>query len=250
MTIPHDGHHAHLPEAPRVDAARYRLDRMLVGDVTDIADVERRCFTNPWPASAYRRELQHGDQNYYVILRDITASAPNTDSSQAQSPSIGRRGLLPIGLPRRPRAIAKDPVVGFAGMWNAFDEAHLTTIGIDIPYRGRGLGEALLVAVFDEAVRRGVNWVTLEVRVSNEPAQALYRKWGFSVQGVRKRYYSDNGEDAFIMWSRAVSDVDYYAELVGHRAALLDRLNGAVLGLDEIGPEPGLVPPAGKPPWE
>jgi ribosomal-protein-alanine N-acetyltransferase len=249
MTAMPDRHHDDLPAAPESGPVSYRLERMQVSDVPDIADVERRCFTNPWPASAYRRELQHGEQNYYLILRDVTRA---TTGGAASAASVApRRGLLPIGLPRRARpAPATDAVVGFAGMWNAFDEAHLTTIAIDAPYRGRGLGEALLVAIFDEAVRRGVNWVTLEVRVSNEPAQALYRKWGFSIQGVRKRYYSDNNEDAYIMWSRALSDADYQAELAGHRAALIDRLGGAVDGLEEIGPEPGLAPPAGKPPWE
>ena len=74
--------------------------------------------------------------------------------------------------------------------------------------------------MFDAAMARGANWLTLEVRVSNEPAQALYRKYGFTVHGVRKRYYSDNNEDALIMWSRALSEPDVKADMEQHRSAL------------------------------
>jgi [ribosomal protein S18]-alanine N-acetyltransferase len=238
------------PEAPDPGIARYRLERMDFEDVPEVATVERRCFTNPWPLSAYRRELQHGEQNFYIVLRDVTGLS-EPDPEPEASRQIPRRGLLPLGLGKRQRQRpARGPLVGFAGMWNAFDEAHLTTIAIDEPYRGRGLGEALLIAVFDEAIRRGANWITLEVRVSNEQAQALYRKWGFSNQGVRKRYYSDDNEDAYIMWSRALSDADYQSELSTLRAVLLQRLGAAVDGLEETGPEPGLVAPSGPAPWE
>ena len=94
-------------------------------------------------------------------------------------------------------------------MWLAFDEAHVTTIGIDPDYQGRGLGELLLLCLFDEAVARGANWLTLEVRVSNDAAQSLYRKYGFTVHGTRRRYYSDNNEDALIMWTRPLTDNGY-----------------------------------------
>ncbi|MCC6315200.1 MAG: ribosomal protein S18-alanine N-acetyltransferase, partial [Thermomicrobiales bacterium] len=188
---------------------RYHLDLMRQEDVAEVAQVERRCFTNPWPVSAYRRELQHPEQNYYIILRDCRPPAPTEPVDAAHAAAtrpLPRRTLLPIAFGRRPEPGERpaQSIVGFAGMWNAFDEAHVTTIAVDEPYRGQGLGEVLLTALFDEATRRGANWLTLEVRVSNAPAQALYRKWGFSVQGVRRRYYSDNNEDAHIMWSRAL----------------------------------------------
>ena len=133
---------------------------------------------------------------------------------------LARLSLLPFGRRTEPDA---PRIVGFAGMWSMFDEAHITTIGVEPEQRGQGLGELLLVALADEAIRRGAEWLTLEVRVSNEPAQGLYRKYGFSVQGVRKRYYSDNNEDAFIMWSPSLRDpvyLDRYAEL---RAGILAR---------------------------
>ena len=241
-------------ERPEPDG-RYRLAPMRPDDVPEIGQVERRCFTNPWPLSAYRRELQHPEQNHYVVLRSAPVEDGPEEIPEANGGgprSVARRTLLPLGLGRRPEPPPRAriaPVVGFAGMWTAFDEAHITTIAIDAPYRGRGLGEVLLATLFDEADRRGATWMTLEVRVSNESAQALYRKWGFAVQGTRRRYYSDNNEDAHIMWSRALSDAAYRAELAEVRASLAARLAGAVDGFSpRMAERPAVAaPPA---PWE
>ena len=113
-------------------------------------------------------------------------------------------------------------------MWQLYDEAHVTTIGIDLPFRGRGLGEALLLRLLDESVRRGANMLTLEVRVSNEGAIRLYEKYGFGVHGVRPRYYSDNGEDAYLMWSPPLRDDAYLERVDELRQALIERLDGVL----------------------
>ena len=136
------------------------------------------------------------------------------------------RSLLPIGRGRHPEGNGREltAVIGFAGMWLAFDEAHITTIGVEPAQRGRGLGELLLLCMFDEAVGRNANWLTLEVRVTNTAAQALYRKYGFTAHGTRKRYYSDNNEDALIMWSPALGEPEYRGEVESRRAALASRL--------------------------
>lgn len=229
-------------------AVRFRLDPMRPEDVAEVARVERRCFDNPWPSSAYRRELQNPDQNHYIVLRGEFVSDP--DEAERPRP-VPRRGILPLGLGRRGDAgkPRPDPVIGFAGMWSAFDEAHVTTIAVDVGWRGRGLGELLLAALFDEAARRGANWLTLEVRVSNESAQALYRKWEFAVQGTRRRYYSDNNEDALIMWSRAISDPAYRERLAALRRAALQRVPAPIVGFPEA-PPTRVAKPAGKPPWD
>jgi ribosomal-protein-alanine N-acetyltransferase len=217
----------------------YRLDIMTQADVPDVSRVERRCFANPWPASAYRRELQNPAQNHYVVLRELRASSlaragleigqNEADAADGAAPRRGpvpRRSLLPIGRGRQPEANGRESssVIGFVGMWLAFDEAHITTIGVDPDQRGRGLGELLLICMFDEAIERGANWLTLEVRVTNAAAQALYRKYGFTAHGTRKRYYSDNNEDALIMWSPALAEPEYRAEVESRRAALAQRL--------------------------
>jgi ribosomal-protein-alanine N-acetyltransferase len=210
----------------------YRLDIMTQDDVPAVGRVERRCFPNPWPASAYRRELQNPAQNYYVVLRaesdtDERGSGADAETADtAASRALPRRSLLPIGLARRhaDNGATQSPIAGFAGMWMAFDEAHVTTIGVDPRYRGFGFGELLLLCMVDEAMARGANWLTLEVRVSNDAAQTLYRKYGFTVQGTRKRYYSDNNEDALIMWSPALSDPALRALIERQRMALIERL--------------------------
>jgi ribosomal-protein-alanine N-acetyltransferase len=114
-------------------------------------------------------------------------------------------------------------------MWLAFDEAHVTTIGVDPPHRGLGLGELLLLCMFDEAVARGANWLTLEVRVTNAAAQALYRKYGFTAHGTRKRYYSDNNEDALIMWSPPLAEPAFWTAVESRRDALARRLGNRLV---------------------
>jgi [ribosomal protein S18]-alanine N-acetyltransferase len=239
----------------------YRLDMMTQDDVPDVSRVEKRCFANPWPASAYRRELQNPAQNYYVVLREMRAgSLPGLDlntgpggthaAERETSPfrSVPRRSLLPIGRGRQQDGNGRDQssIIGFAGMWLAFDEAHLTTIGVDPHHRGLGLGELLLLCAFDEAVERGANWLTLEVRVTNGAAQALYRKYGFAAHGTRKRYYSDNNEDALIMWSPALGEPRFRAEVESRRDALARRL-GNRLAPGSLSPFPGPANRAGTP---
>src|SRR5215216_3022369 len=91
----------------------YRLDAMTQDDVPEVSRVERRCFANPWPASAYRRELQNPAQNYYVVVRETPGEPPDTDPEVEEQgrpkldggrhpvQAVPRRALLPIGLGRR-----------------------------------------------------------------------------------------------------------------------------------------------------
>ncbi|MBC7325732.1 MAG: ribosomal protein S18-alanine N-acetyltransferase, partial [Moorella sp. (in: Bacteria)] len=97
-------------------------------------------------------------------------------------------------------AQAGGQVVGYAGMWIILDEAHITNVAVHPHYRGRRLGELLLRVLMQEALHLGADRMTLEVRVSNRPAQRLYERLGFTRAGVRKGYYNDNREDAIIMW--------------------------------------------------
>ena len=224
---------------------------MIQDDVPEVSRLERHCFPNPWPASAYRRELQNPKQNTYVVIREVASNTLSDGGAIHQSngdygrpdsqPGLPRRSLLPIALGRRHQDNGHDQgqIVGFVGMWLAFDEAHITTICVDLEHRGEGLGELLLLCMVDEAVAHGANWLTLEVRVSNHGAQTLYRKYGFSVQGTRKRYYSDNNEDALIMWSRPLGEAAFRAEIEERRAALAIRLAGQLT--------PGDLAPFGGP---
>jgi ribosomal-protein-alanine N-acetyltransferase len=116
------------------------------------------------------------------------------------------------------------PLIGYGGIWFAVDEAHITTIAVSPRYRGRGIGELLLNGLIDHAFDGGATMLTLEVRMSNTVAQNLYRKYGFQAAGTRKRYYTDNGEDALIMWTDSILSVSYKAHLRELRQQLFDRL--------------------------
>lgn len=209
----------------------YILEPMTQEDVDEVSAVERICFTNPWPISAYRRELRNTTRNYYIVLRDDPnadddAEAPVTIETQPRDHRRqGRFAFWPLG--RRNDEHERPPIIGFAGMWHILDEAHVTTIGVRPDYQGRGLGELLFLQLFDEATRRTATWLTLEVRVSNYNAQALYRKYDLSIQGRRPRYYSDNNEDAFIMWSESLRDADYLKRIDERRRKLHHKLSFA-----------------------
>ncbi|WP_276353899.1 ribosomal protein S18-alanine N-acetyltransferase [Cohnella caldifontis] len=138
---------------------------MTLGDIGTIVRIERESFTAPWSEEAFRTELtQNHFARYMVMERD-------------------------------------GAILGYGGMWLIVDEAHVTNIAVREPYRGQGLGERLLREMMRTAVWFGAKRMTLEVRVTNDRAQSLYRKLGFYESGVRPNYYSDNQEDALIMWA-------------------------------------------------
>jgi len=141
----------------------YRL--MNLNDVETIVEIEREAFTAPWSAEAFRNELTHNLFAKYMIMEQ------------------------------------GEEIVGYGGMWLIIDEAHVTNIALREKYRGQGHGKALLRELMRTAHFLGARRMTLEVRVSNEIAQSLYRKMGFEPSGIRPNYYSDNLEDALIMWA-------------------------------------------------
>ncbi|MFC4766879.1 ribosomal protein S18-alanine N-acetyltransferase [Effusibacillus consociatus] len=139
--------------------------RMQLSDIDRILEIEHRSFSAPWSRAAFEGELTRNHFAKYIVVE------------------------------------IDGVVAGYAGMWIIIDEAHITNIAIDPAYRGRKLGENLLRQMMMVAVWNGADRMTLEVRVSNKTAQSLYQKLGFIKYGIRKGYYSDNGEDAIIMWA-------------------------------------------------
>ncbi len=105
-------------------------------------------------------------------------------------------------------ALVAGKVVGYIGMWQVLDEGHITNIAVHPEFRGCGVGNELMKTLLEEAERRCLIALTLEVRKSNFSAQALYRKYGFADGGMRKAYYADNNEDAVIMWK-------YFSKVTG-----------------------------------
>lgn len=213
---------------------QYVVRPMQYDDIDAVGGVERECFTTPWPSSAYRRELRDNRMGRYIVLTEVVDEEPPTQPIRHQAtpgePAAGVRRavgqfLRPFG---RPLTATKERVVGFAGMWLMLDEAHVTTIGVKRDLRGMGLGELLFATLLDIAMNMGARRATLEVRVTNLSAQALYRKYGFREEGTRRRYYSDNNEDALIMWSDFLGSPEFQARYRGVRAQLDERLGDLI----------------------
>lgn len=120
-------------------------------------------------------------------------------------------------------------VVGYAGMMFTGREAHVTNIAVDPEYHGRKVGTRLLLALITEAIARGANTLSLEVRVSNVDAQKMYAKFGFETTSVRKGYYVETGEDAYVMLISDARSTEYRLRLQTIRNEL-DAI---------IGPTPG-----------
>lgn len=191
------------PELPFV------VDLMQLSDLRQVMAIERTAFPTPWPASAYHHELTQNDLSTYLVLRRRSAKQ-NGDSWHRL---VGRW---------RPRAVT--PLLGYGGFWMIVDEAHISTLAVHPVWRGRGLGELLLVALIDGAMLRGAAVITLEVRVSNVVAQSLYRKHAFAQVGRRKGYYTDNYEDALIMTTPRLDEPRFAARYAARKARLRERL--------------------------
>jgi [ribosomal protein S18]-alanine N-acetyltransferase len=144
------------------DSLTFRL--MEEKDLDQVMQIELESFTLPWSREAYYNELTKNQFAVYIVLED------------------------------------HENVIGYCGMWLIIDEAHITNIAVHPDYRGKKLGEALLRKVMEVAREHGAKTMTLEVRVTNNIAQSLYRKLGFQNGGIRKNYYTDNQEDALVMW--------------------------------------------------
>jgi ribosomal-protein-alanine N-acetyltransferase len=100
-------------------------------------------------------------------------------------------------------------VVGYAGLMLTGDDAHVTTIAVDPAWQRSKIGTRLLIVMTREAVARKAHNLTLEVRVSNVPAQELYRQFGFRPAGIRKNYYVETNEDALVMWADDIDSDEY-----------------------------------------
>lgn len=138
---------------------------MKVEDIGRICEVEAESFTTPWTSAAFYNELVNNHFAHYMVME------------------------------------VDGYIAGYGGMWLIMNEAHITNIAIALNYRGRKLGERLMRELQQTAAFMGADKMTLEVRESNEIAKHLYEKLGFTSSGVRKAYYTDNNEDAIIMWA-------------------------------------------------
>lgn len=163
---------------------RLEIRAMALDDVPAVLAIETISFPSVWPANAFTNELRDNRLAHYFV------------------------GLL------------DGKIVAYGGIWVILEDSHITTIAVHPDLRGKRLGEEMLVHLLDAAIGRGASWITLEVRESNEVAQRLYRKYGFTVVSTRRGYYSDNNESALVMWAGNLKGPLYASRLSALRTAL------------------------------
>lgn len=134
-----------------------------VNDIAAIMEIEHRLFSLPWKSADYHYEIT---QNKYATCLAM---------------------------------IYNHKIIGYGSIWCVYEQAQITTIGIDKEFQGKGYGIMLCQALIDQAVQQRCNDILLEVRVSNVIAQNMYSNLGFTIISTRKGYYSDNQEDAYVM---------------------------------------------------
>ncbi|MGH9150433.1 MAG: ribosomal protein S18-alanine N-acetyltransferase, partial [Acidimicrobiales bacterium] len=111
-------------------------------------------------------------------------------------------------------------VVGYAGLMVTGEDGHVTNLAVDPAWHRQKIGSRLLANLAREALARGARNLTLEVRVSNHAAQALYARFGFRPAGLRKNYYAETNEDALIMWAEDIDTPEYAERLAAIEAAV------------------------------
>ncbi len=124
--------------------------------------------------------------------------------------------------------VAKDEnnnILGYIGSWFIIEEAHITNVSVSPEQRRKSIGEALLVHVVQQCYKEKIKYITLEVRVSNEPAIKLYEKYQFKSLGTRKHYYQDNNEDALIMWTENIFWDKFKSDFEKNIQELNSRIN-------------------------
>lgn len=152
--------------------------------IPEIVVLDRLCLGGLWTAEGYLREID----------------SPNSS-------------LLTLNLINRCSPHIKTKMIGMACLWAIAEEAHITLLGIDPEYRRQGFATWLLLTLLEQAIARKLEWATLEVNVNNIKAINLYKKFGFIEAGTRKGYYQSTGEDASILWLKAIQHPQFKLSL-------------------------------------
>lgn len=180
-------------------------------DIPQSEDIERESFPTLFSPTSFRRDLTNPRSFYLVACRRAQvppnpllvephpAIEPNTWTNPSFMETLIQRALNAWGKQWQKVNTDHEFVIGFIGTWQVVNEAHIVSLGVRSMLRQRGIGELLLISAVELAMARRANFVTLEVRRSNEAARNLYRKYGFKERGIRKNYYTRDREDAIIM---------------------------------------------------
>jgi [ribosomal protein S18]-alanine N-acetyltransferase len=179
---------------PELEGLTVHLTPMRRRHLRAVLHIEQQVYPRPWSHALFLSELALRSTRAYYVAR------------------VGRE------------------LVGYAGLMMTLDDGHVTTIAVDPKWFRHKVGTRLLLQLAREARVRGASSLTLEVRMSNAPAQDLYRRFGFGPVGVRKNYYQETNEDALVMWVHEVDRPEY--------GELLDSLERQIPG-ETVVEEPG-----------
>jgi ribosomal-protein-alanine N-acetyltransferase len=153
---------------PAGEATKFKLRRMRRSDIDQVHALEERIFPTPWTRKSYEFELERNPASEQWVI----------ETWAEHDEWI---------------------IVAYSVCWKLGGELHVANLAVAPKFRRRGLGRRLLHHVLARAAEKGIKSATLEVRSGNQAAQNLYAKFGFEVVGRRKRYYSNNREDALLM---------------------------------------------------
>lgn len=154
---------------------------MTLEDIDQVLEIEALSFKTPWLRASFENELLMNNLARYMVCIVDDDGTSHRDGTIASH----RNGTI----------------AGYIGCWHIVDEGHITNIAVHPNFRRHGIGKALIEELMGYARSQKIESLTLEVRVTNEPAIKLYQHYGFKSAGVRPKYYQDTNEDALIMWA-------------------------------------------------
>ena len=141
----------------------YIIENLNLTHIEEICDIEKRCFSDAWSRQSFIDEIDNENSVFIVVKKE-------------------------------------DKIVAYSGFWYIVDDAQIMNVAVDIAYKGMKISHILMKEMIQRAMDKNMATMSLEVRVSNEIAINLYKGYGFEIVGVRKQYYQDNKEDAYIMF--------------------------------------------------
>jgi ribosomal-protein-alanine N-acetyltransferase len=191
---------------------------MIEADVDGAGEIDREAFPTTRPPIPFRYEITSNRLARYLVAVDRRPQQPGENAGRLTRIIRDVRDLVTT-----PSVEESEIVCGYVAIWLMVDQAHISSIAVRESHRRRGIGELLIIGTIELAHALNENIVTLECRVSNYPAIALYEKYGFSRKGVRPRYYSDNMEDAFIMSTESILTSEYRQFFEERKRAYAER---------------------------
>ena len=184
-----------------------------------VIELDRLCFGGHWTLDGYRRELESSSSHFLTVcLKSASVDCPSHSNYNHDTPNNSHSGQLTAqqsnalnssGVATQTEAEIPSQLIGLGCFWSILEEAHITLLAVHPEYQNQGLGKLLFYGLLYLAHQQGLERATLEVRVSNQTALSLYKKFGFQEVGKRRRYYQDTGEDALILWRNHLATAEF-----------------------------------------